>query len=119
MNDQETTLLQIREKIEKIVQDRDWEQFHNAKNLSMDVAVEAAELMEHFLWIESNECADAIKNNREEIEFEMADVLFPLLCLCNRYNIDLANAVSRKLKIIEEKYPIEKAKGRNVKYTKL
>lgn len=119
MEDHQVTLQQLKEKAQQMVREREWEQFHNAKNLSMKVAIEASELMELFLWIDGKDCDTVLKEHRQEVEFEIADVAIALLCLCNRYNIDLADVITRKLEIINQRYPVEKSKGKSTKYTKL
>jgi dCTP diphosphatase len=119
MQDSNSTVLQLKEKVALFVQEREWEQFHTPKNLSMDIAVEAAELMEKFLWLEGAASQEEIDNNRQEIEDELADVLIGLLCFANASNIDLSNAFHKKLAKTAAKYPIEKSKGKHTKYTKL
>lgn len=119
MNDAKITLGDIKSQVKQLVDDRDWGQFHDAKNLSMDIAIEAAELMEHFVWAKSDEINAVFEKNREEIEHELADVLVVAISLCNQYNIDMSSIISKKLALIAQKYPIEKAKGKSTKYTKL
>ena len=120
MTDQKTTLAELKAFMKAFVDERDWGQFHSPKNLSMALAVEAAELMEHFLWVEGNKAsADAFEKKREEIEHEVADVFALLLALCNQNNIDLSAAYERKMKLNGEKYPVEKSKGSSAKYTEL
>ncbi|GAM11104.1 dCTP pyrophosphatase 1 [Geobacter sp. OR-1] len=100
---------------------RDWDQFHGPKDLAIGVITEASELLEHFRF-QSDEQALALLNDphiREEIEDELADVLFFLLRFSQRFEVDLAAALHRKIAKSERKYPIEKAKGKNTKYTKL
>jgi dCTP diphosphatase len=118
--DKNTTVQDLKNIVEKVISDRDWGQFHNAKNLSMAIATEAAELMEHFLWLSEKESSEAMSGkDKEEIEHEVVDVAWMLLCLCNSYDIDLTTAFKRKLEINQKKYPVEKAKGRREKYTEL
>lgn len=119
MNDQNTTVHDLKTTVEKFIQERDWAQFHNAKNLSMAIAAEAAELMEHFLWFEGNESDTVMQKNGNAVKQEMADIAWMLLCLCNRYNIDLCQAIEQKMVINAQKYSVEKAKGRREKYTQL
>lgn len=114
-SDTETTIGQLKEIVEKFIAERDWQQFHNGKNLSMAIAVEAAELMEHFMWAESATTSFDEKK-RTEIEYELVDILFAVLAFANRYNIDLTTAFLEKQKIKAEKYPVELAKGRSDKY---
>ena len=91
MNDQQTTILQLREMVRQFVADRDWHQFHSPKNLSMALAIEAAELMEHFSWI-TTDASRQINHNPESlraVEEEMADVLCYVLAMANELNVDL------------------------------
>lgn len=118
-NDTKTTLQDLKAIAKKFVIDREWQQFHSPKNLSMYTAIEAAELMEKFVWMENNESFAELDKNRSEIEDEMADVLICLVHFCNAANIDMASAFERKLAEVSKKYPIEKAKGRHHKYDKL
>jgi dCTP diphosphatase len=117
--DTQTTLHDIKVLVKKLIDDRDWNQFHDAKNLSMDIAIEAGELMEHFVWTDSKDVQQVFEKNREEIEHEVADILLVTMSFCNQYNIDINTIVTKKLELIAQKYPIEKAKGKSTKYTKL
>ena len=98
---------------------RDWDQFHNPKNLAMALAGEAGELIEHFQWLTPEQAARLSKATREEVALECADVLLFLLRLCDKLDIDLAAAAKRKLVINAKKYPVRKSRGRATKYTKL
>ena len=119
MTDATTKIQDLKNSIKKFVEERDWQQFHTPKNLSMSIAVEAAELMELFNWIESNQSTQALEKKREQVEQEVADIAANLLSLCAHYDIDLAQAFERKKKINQEKYPVEKSKGIATKYTDL
>lgn len=119
MNDNNTTLQDLKNTVEKFIQEREWSQFHNAKNLSMSIAAEAAELMELFLWFEGNESNAVMQKSGDAVRQEVADIAWMLLCFCNRYNIDLCDAIRQKMVINAEKYPVEKAKGRREKYNQL
>ncbi len=105
--------------MKKFVSDRDWDQFHTPKNLSMAIAAEASELMEIFLWQDSKESKKTIKKKRDEIEQELADIIMATLAFANQADIDVATAVKNKIKLTAKKYPIAKVKGRAVKYTEL
>ncbi len=108
-------------KVKDFCEARDWDQFHGPKDLAIGVSTEAAELLEHFRF-QSDEQALALLSDpktKEEIEDEIADVLFFLIRFSQRFNIDLTNALLRKIDKSEKKYPVEKAKGKNTKYTKL
>jgi dCTP diphosphatase len=123
MTDATTTIEQLKNKMKKFVEERDWQQFHSPKNLSMAIAAEAAELMELFLWSSSESCAEELaKENlveplRINTEHELADIVLYILSFCSRYNIDLAQAIEKKMALNAAKYPIEKAKGKSLKYS--
>lgn len=119
MPDQTTTLETLKQAMAAFVQERDWEQYHSPKNLSMNIAIEAAELMEKFLWLATQESHDEVAKNRIEIEHEFADVMMGLLNLANVCKIDISDAVRTKLELAAKKYPVEKAKGRREKYDRL
>lgn len=119
MTDETTTLAQLKKAIDQVVEEREWHQFHTPKNLSMNLAVEASELMEKFVWLNAAESFAELASNKQEIEHELADVLANVLCFANAAHIDLTTVFERKLRDIKEKYPIEKAKGKHTKYTKL
>jgi NTP pyrophosphatase (non-canonical NTP hydrolase) len=117
MNDDR--LEQLRRAIVQFADERDWDQFHNPKNVVMALAVEAAELLEHFQWRTPEESANLDAEEKEAVALEAADVLLYLLRLCDKLGIDLAAAAQRKLVLNEQKYPADKARGRSTKYDKL
>lgn len=98
---------------------RDWKQFHNPKDLAISLALEAAELLEHFQWKDEKAQWAHIESKREEIGDELADVLYWILLMSNDLDIDISESFVRKIQKNKDKYPIEKAKGRNAKYTEL
>ncbi|MDP3957724.1 MAG: nucleotide pyrophosphohydrolase [bacterium] len=98
---------------------RDWKQFHNPKDVALSLVLEAAEVMEHFQWKSKEEVEKYVKNHKEEIGEELADVFNWVLLLSHDLGIDIAKAAKKKIKKNEKKYPIEKAKGRHNKYTEL
>jgi NTP pyrophosphatase (non-canonical NTP hydrolase) len=99
--------------------ERDWDQFHNPKNLAMAVAGEVGELVEHFQWLTFEQAENLAPTTRDEVALEAADVLLFLLRLCDKLDIDLAAAAERKLELNAKKYPVAKARGRATKYDKL
>jgi len=99
--------------------ERDWEQFHTPKNLAMSLAIEAAELMEHFQWLDGAQSQALPAAKHEAAALEMADVLIYLLRLAQVLGIDLAAAVRRKMAINEERYPIAASRGKALKYDEL
>ncbi|MCI0497326.1 MAG: nucleotide pyrophosphohydrolase [Thermoplasmata archaeon] len=111
----------LRTLVRAFIEERDWVRFHNAKDLSAAIAIEAAELQEVFLW-KTREEADAAMRDpeaRRRVEAEVADVMIFLLSLADRYGVDLAAAVERKVRENAGKYPADKVRGRAVKYTEL
>ena len=110
---------ELREKVKRFAAERDWEQFHNPKNLAIAMIAEAGELIEHFQWLTFEEAENLTPETRDAVALEAADVLLFLLRLCDRLGIDLADAAERKMALNAEKYPIDKARGRSDKYDKL
>jgi len=104
------------ERIKKFCADRDWSQFHDPKNLTISLQLEASEVLELFQWTKDNQMKPG---KEEDMADELADVLYWLIMLANHYNIDLTEALDRKMDKNETKYPIEKAKGSAAKYTEL
>jgi len=98
---------------------RDWKQFHNPKDVSISLALEAAELLEHFQWKSPKEIAKHIMLHKSAIGEELADVLYWVLLLGHDLKIDVLKALAQKLKKNARKYPISKAKGCHTKYNKL
>ena len=98
---------------------RDWKQFHNPKDVALSLVLEAAEVMEHFQWKSKEEMEKYIVTNKSDIGEELADVLYWVLLMSADLDIDILSALEKKIKKNEEKYPVEKAKGRYTKYNKL
>jgi dCTP diphosphatase len=111
------SLVDLRKKIDDFVEARDWAQFHAPKNLAMAMIVEAAELVEHFQWDTIEESQTLTPEKREEVGNELADTFVYLLRLSEVLEIDLIEAANKKIALNAIKYPVEKAKGRNNKYT--
>lgn len=109
----------LRTQLAVFAAERDWDQFHNPKNLAMALAGEAGELVEHFQWLTFEQAARLPRATREEVALECADVLLFLLRLCDKLGIDLAQAARKKLKLNAKKYPVAKSRGKATKYTKL
>lgn len=106
----------INELIEALIRfrdERDWEQFHNPKDLAVAINIEASELLEQFLWKKSDEA------NKEKVKEELADILAFCLLLAHKYGLDVKKIVLDKIRSNAEKYPIEKAKGTAKKYNEL
>ena len=100
---------------------RDWDRYHGAKDLAVGIVTEAAELLDVFRFKSEDEITAALADpdRRSAIEHELADVLFFTLRFAQRNEIDLATALERKMTLNAERYPVEKAKGSNRKYTEL
>ena len=98
---------------------RDWAKFHTPKNLSMALSVEASELMEIFQWLTAEQSCSLDEKNKEKVSEELADITYYILRIADLMNIDLEDAIWKKMKKNAEKYPVEKAKGNAKKYTEL
>ncbi|OIO35273.1 MAG: nucleotide pyrophosphohydrolase [Candidatus Omnitrophica bacterium CG1_02_44_16] len=113
---------EIKEITKKIIQfrdERDWMQFHDPKNMSVSIILEASELLEHFQWKTVEEAEEYSKQNHSDIKDEIADISLYLFELADNMGIDLIEAMECKLKKNALKYPVEKARGRHTKYDKL
>lgn len=109
----------LRTLLSQFVVERDWDQFHNPKNLAMALAAEAGEVLEHFQWLTPEQAAKLPGEVRAEVALELADVFLFLLRLADKLEVDLLDAAERKLAINRERYPVTKARGRATKYDKL
>jgi len=105
--------------INKFAQERDWEQFHNPKDLAAALSIEVSELQEIMLWTSTEQSADKVQEKRKAVEHEVGDILVYLLRFCDITGIDPLEAATNKLKLNAEKYPVHKAKGNSKKYTEL
>jgi NTP pyrophosphatase (non-canonical NTP hydrolase) len=112
-------LSELQDAIAAFIAERDWAQFHAPKNLAMGVAIEAAEIMEHFLWCSGEESSALDAGKRAQVANEIGDVLIYLIELGHSLDIDIVAAASAKLELNRVKYPVEKAKGRATKYLDL
>ena len=109
----------LRLRLADFAAERDWDQFHNPKNLAMALAGEVGELLEHFQWLTPEQARSLPVETREEVALEAADVLLYLLRLCDKLDIDIGAAAERKLALNAQKYPVNKARGQMTKYDKL
>ena len=114
MNDSTTTLTELKKRVDAFIKERDWQQFHTPKNISMSLSVEAAELMELFLYTDT-----LAPEKKLAAAHELIDVLWWVLSFANQNNIDIAQAFEEKIKLNAAKYPVDKAKGKATKYTEL
>jgi NTP pyrophosphatase (non-canonical NTP hydrolase) len=112
--DATTPVAELRDAWTQFVREREWEQFHSPKNLVMALACEAAELMEHFQWIENEASRKEVENPavREQVADEIADVTGVILALCNALGLDLSDCVRNKMAKNVLKYPVDKCRGR-------
>jgi len=119
--DEETKIQRLKDKIQKFCEDRDWDQFHGARDLATALIIEAAELLEHFRWKSEKEVKELFENpaKKEEVGEEMADIFYFLLRLAQKYNIDLSEALNKKMDKNEKRYPVDKFKGSNKKYNEI
>jgi dCTP diphosphatase len=112
-------LKKLAETLEKFTVNRDWNQFHSPKNLSMALSVEVAELVEEFQWLTELQSAKLSPEKLAKVKEEIGDVLNYLVLICSKLNINLISAANEKIKKNELKYPVGKAKGNAKKYTEL
>ena len=114
-----TNISDLQARIQKFVDDRDWDQFHNPKDISISLMLEAAEVLEHFQWKNSEEMTEHVNSHKYEVGEELADVMYWVLLLAKKLDVDLGKIFEKKMLKNEKKYPIEKAKGSHRKYTEL
>lgn len=110
-------LEQLKLRLRQFADERDWNQFHSPKNLSMALIGEAAELVEHFQWLTEEQSYGLSEDRLGEVELELADVFLYLIRLADKLGVDLVKAAKRKININEQKYPAHKVRGRSDKYT--
>jgi len=121
VSDANCTVAHLKQTVQQFADDRDWRQFHTPKNLSMAIASEAAELMEHFLWTESRDSLACVNDpvKLEQTREELADIAIYCLQLANVLNVDLSAAILSKNAANARKYPVQKARGSAAKYNEL
>ncbi len=98
---------------------RDWKQFHNPKDVALSLSLEAAEVLEHFQWKNGEELKEYVESHKEHIGEELADVLYWVLLMSHDLDIDILNALNKKMDQNEAKYPEDKFKGNHKKYNEL
>jgi dCTP diphosphatase len=114
----DNTLDDLARRLRQFASDRDWEQFHSPKNLTMALAVEAAELMEHFQWLTEDASRQLPAETLDEVGEEIADVMLYLVRLADVLKIDLAAVTAAKMLKNAAKYPADKVRGKSDKYSK-
>lgn len=112
-------LLEVQEQIINFRDERNWKQFHNPKDLAISLLLESTELLELFQWKNKEEVDEFIKNHKEDLEDELADVLYWVLLIAHDLNVDLYNVSIKKLEKNKAKYDVKKSKGNHKKYTEL
>lgn len=120
-SDDNTTIYELKELIRKFCEERDWDQFHNPKDLAIGMSTEANELLQIFRFKKEEDIKNMLSNpkKRESIGEELADVFYFVLRFAQMNNIDISKELRKKLDINADKYPIQKAKGSNKKYNEL
>ena len=113
--DKNATIAQLKSKVKLFCEQRDWDQYHNAKDLAIGIITEAAELLEHFRFQPDK----VLSMKKAQISEEIADIFYFLLRFAQKFDIDLSSSLINKIKINKAKYPISKCKGSNKKYTEL
>ena len=114
-----TELESIKLRLREFAKERDWDQFHSPKNFSMALIVECAELVEHFQWLTDEQSKRLPEDTLDDVSLEMADIMIYLIRLADKLDVDLLEAVDRKIGLNAKKYPVDKSKGLAVKYNKL
>jgi len=116
-NESITSLEILRDRLRVFAAERDWDQYHTPKNLSMALIAEAAELIEHFQWVEGDTSHLLDDKTHTSVEEEIADILIYLVRIADKLGIDLYQAAERKIAINASKYPADKVRGSSKKYT--
>ncbi len=109
-------LSKIQKELLEFARLRDWEQFHAPKNLAMALSVEASELLEHFQWLNEQQSKTLNAEKKYAVSLEMADVFIYLMRMATELKVDILAAVEEKIKINNDKYPVEKVRGSSKKY---
>ena len=119
--DDQTTVGELKKRVQTFCEERDWDQFHGAKDVAIGIVTEASELLANFRFLTADQSVQTFADpeKRVLIEGELADVLFFVLRVAQRFEIDLDDSLRQKLEINAARYPVEKARARNVKYTEL
>jgi NTP pyrophosphatase (non-canonical NTP hydrolase) len=112
------SLQDLRARVNSFVEERDWAQFHSPKNLAMAMIVEAGEVVEHFQWMTEQESRQLDSETTEKVGQELSDTFVYLLRIAEVCGIDLIEVANKKIDLNALKYPVDKAKGSNAKYTK-
>jgi NTP pyrophosphatase (non-canonical NTP hydrolase) len=119
LDDLETRVAELKQMVKKFSEERDWDQFHNAKDLTIGIVTEASELLQTFRFKSEREVEDLLKNEpfAKNMRDELADVFYFALRLAQKYDIDVSKSLEEKIRDNMKRYPVDKAKGSNKKYT--
>jgi dCTP diphosphatase len=113
------SISELTTQIQSFVDARDWRKYHNAKDLAVAIAAEAGELMQHFVWQQDDQIEKRLEKNREEIASEIADVAILLFEFADNLGMNLGEVMQAKIAYNDIRYPVEKSRGNNLKYTEL
>ena len=113
------SIVDLTARIRTFVAARDWEQFHNPKDMAVAIAAEAGELMQHFVWQQEEQIEKRLEKNREEIASEIADVAILLFEFADNLGMNLGDVMQAKIARNDVRYPVEKSRGNNLKYSEL
>ena len=108
---------ELKNRLKHFAEERDWDQFHSPKNLSMALIAESAELVEHFQWLTEEQSKTLSTDKLSEVEQELADIQIYLIRIADKLGVDLLKAASKKIELNEKKYPADKVRGSSKKYT--
>ena len=113
------SIAELTAQIQTFVDAREWRKFHNAKDLAVAIAAEAGELMQHFVWQQEEQIENRLEKNREEIASEIADVAILLFEFADNLGMNLGAVMQAKIARNDVRYPVEKSRGNNLKYSEL
>jgi NTP pyrophosphatase (non-canonical NTP hydrolase) len=113
------SISELTARIQSFVDARDWRKFHNAKDLSVAISAEAGELMQHFVWQQEEQIENRLEAHRDEIASEIADVAILLFEFADNLGYNLGEVMQAKIARNEVRYPVEKSRGNNLKYSEL
>ncbi len=113
------SISELTTQIQTFVDAREWRKFHNAKDLAVAIAAEAGELMQHFVWQQDDQIEKRLEKNRDEIASEIADVAILLFEFADNLGMNLGEVMQAKIAHNDVRYPVEKSRGNNLKYTEL
>jgi dCTP diphosphatase len=113
------SIRELTDRIQEFVKAREWEQYHGPKDMAVAICAEAGELLQHFVWQQPEQIEARVETRRDEIASEIADVGILLFEMAARLDLNLGEVMTRKIENNEIRYPVEKAKGKNLKYSEL